>query len=137
MDLHERHQFDLLLELATERFAARLQERHRGPEPALVRLAADGGGADTEQFVAAFFQDMLLDAADGGAFVLQALAKRPVAGRLAALADAQRVEDLLLQLAQSVFSELLVKKTTEHLQRLAGYLGAGSPAAAGREEVSP
>ena len=35
------------------------------------------------------------------------------------------------------FSELLVKKTTEHLQRLAGYLGAGSPAATGREGVSP
>jgi len=134
MDLHERHQFDLLLELATERFAARLQERHRGPEPALAQLVADGGGADTEQFVAAFFQDMLLDSADGGAFVLQALAKRPVAGRLAALADAQRVEDLLLRLAQVVFSELLVKKTAEQLQRYAGYLGAGSAVGAGREE---
>ena len=100
----------------------------------MAQLATDGGGADTEQFVAAFFQDMLLDSADGGAFVLQALAKRPVAGRLAELADAQRVEDLLLRLAQSVFSELLVKRTTEQLQRLAGYLGAGSAVGAGREE---
>ena len=40
MDLHQRQQFDFLLLTATERFVARLEERHRGAAAALAALTA-------------------------------------------------------------------------------------------------
>ena len=44
MDLHQRQQFDFLLQTATERFVARLEERFRDAEPALVKLRAEPDG---------------------------------------------------------------------------------------------
>ena len=136
MDLHERQQFDMLLELATERFAARLEEQQRGAEPALASLQTEAGRAACTQFVAAFFQDMLLDSADGAAFVLRALPKRPVAGHRESLASAERVDDLMQQLARAVFADLLANKTAEQLQRHAGYMGGGNPAVAANQGYS-
>lgn len=133
MDLHERQQFDMLLELATERFAARLEEQQRGAEPALASLQTDAGRTACAQFVSAFFQDMLLDSVDGGAFVLRALPKRSVVEHRESLASAERVDDLIQQVARAVFAELLARKASEQLQRHAGYMGGASPVAVSSE----
>ena len=54
----ERLEFSLL-QTAAERLVARLEERHRGPEPALARLRQDPG--EVAPFVEAVFADFLLD----------------------------------------------------------------------------
>lgn len=121
MDLHQRQQFDFLLHTATERFVMRLEERHRGPEPALAALRADPAVAGLPEFVAAIFQDFLLDNADGAAFVLRCLPRRSVASHRAAIDAAGTVEEMLLLLAKSLFAELLLAKATEALEQHVGY----------------
>lgn len=123
MDLHQRQQFDFLLQTATERFVARLEERHRGAEAALVKLksAPDAEGVWRGEFVAAVFQDFLLDNADGAAFVLRALPRRSIDDQRAALQAADTVEAVLLTLATGLFGELLFKKSIEALEQHAGY----------------
>jgi len=125
MDLHQRQQFDFLLQTATERFAARLEERHRGAETALALLRSDPNaeGVWLDQFVEAIFADFLLDNADGAAFVLCAMPKRKLAGVTAGRQDAGTgtVEETLVALARCLLTELLLKKTTEVLEQHAGY----------------
>jgi hypothetical protein len=123
MDLHQRQQFDVLLQTATERFVARIEERHRGAERALEALRADPTAttAALATFVAAIFHDFLLDDADGAAFVLRAVPRRSIAAHRAALADTATVEDLLAALARGLFAELLLTKALESLEQRAGY----------------
>jgi hypothetical protein len=123
MELHQRQQFDFLLQTATERFVARLEERHRGAEAALVKLRAapDAAGVWRGEFVAAVFQDFLLDNADGAAFVLRALPKRSIEDHRAAVQAADTVEAVLLTLAAGLFGELLLTKSIEALEQHAGY----------------
>jgi hypothetical protein len=123
MDLHERQQFDFLLQTATERFVARLEERHRGPEAAAAALRADPAAAKAavDEFVSAVTADFLLDNADGAAFVLRALPRRPIAAHRAAVAAAATVEDALGALARGLFAELLLAKAIEALDQHAGY----------------
>lgn len=45
MDPHQRQQVDFLLQTATERFVARLEERHRGTDAALAGCQAVGTAA--------------------------------------------------------------------------------------------
>lgn len=118
MDLHQRQQVDFLLHTATERFVARLEERHRGAAAARAALQAapDGEGVWLGDFVNAIFQDFLLDNADGAAFVLRSLPRRPLAAHRAACDAAATVEELLVALAKSVFAELLLDKSTEALE---------------------
>lgn len=99
----------------------RLEERHRGPEPALAALRADPTAAGLPEFVTAVFQDFLLDNADGAAFVLRSLPRRPVASHRAAFDAAGTVGEMLLLLASSLFAELLLAKTIEVLEQHAGY----------------
>lgn len=99
----------------------RLEERHRGPEPALAALRADPTAAGLTDFVTAIFQDFLLDNPDGAAFVLRNLPRRPVAPHRDAVANAATVESLLLTLAKALFSELLLLKATEALGQHVGY----------------
>lgn len=117
MDLHERQQFDFLLQTAAERLVARLEERHRGPEPALARLRQDPG--EVAPFVEAVFADFLLDNADGACLVLRALARRP-AGAAAAEPGAT-VETLLVTTAKRLFADLLTTKAEELLEQHSGY----------------
>lgn len=117
MDLHERQQFDVLLQTAAERLVARLEERHRGPEPALVRLRGDPGAVAL--FVDAVFADFLLDDADGACFVLRALAGRP-AGDVAA-EPGDTVATLLVATAKRLFAGLLTGKAEELLEQHSGY----------------
>jgi hypothetical protein len=123
MDLHQRQQFDFLLQTAAERFVARMEERYRGAQPALEALRADPTAttAALATFVAAIFRDFLLDDADGAAFVLRAVPRRSIAAHRAALADTATVEDLMAALARGLFAELLLTKTLESLEQRAGY----------------
>jgi hypothetical protein len=123
MDLHQRQQFDFLLQTATERFVARLEERFRGAEPALARLrgSPDGEGVWLGAFVDAIFQDFLLDDVDGGCFVLRSLPKRSVDWQTAALASAGTVEQGVGALARGLFAELLLQKAVEALEQHSGY----------------
>ena len=123
MDLHQRQQFDFLLLTATERFVARLEERHRGAAAALAALTAapEGEGVWRGEFVDVIFQDFLLDNADGAAFVLRSLRARPLGQHREACADAGSVEDLLVALAKGLFADLLLAKAVEALEQHAGY----------------
>lgn len=130
MDPHERQQFDFLLQTATERFVARLEERHRGSDAALAALRSDPTltSATVEEFVRAIFADFLLDTTDGAAFILRSLPTRSIVGQRAALATAATVADALGTLARGLFAELLLLKTLEVLQQHSGYQAVG-PAA--------
>ncbi len=114
MDLHERQQFDQLLQTAVERYAERLEQRNEGGEKALTRLRADpqAEGVWLNQFVDAFFQDSLLNNTDGAAFVLRALPKRTIAAPATG-----SVEAMLRAMAASAFGALLQRKTEEELER--------------------
>lgn len=116
MDLHQRQQFDFLLQTAAERLAARLEERHRGPDAALARLR-EAPAAESGPFVEAIFADFLLDNVAGACFVLESLARR----RPGSVAQADSVEALLLDLAKRLFGDLLVTKTEELLEQHSGY----------------
>lgn len=117
MDLHERQQFDFLLQTAAERLVARLEERHRGPDAALERLR--GGPDEVGPFVDVVFADFLLDNADGGCFVLRALARRP-AGEVVVISG-DTVETLVVGTAKRLFAALLAAKAEEILEQHSGY----------------
>jgi hypothetical protein len=96
MDLHERQQFDFLLQVAVERYVERVEQTGEDR----VKL---------EDFTNAIFSDFLLDNADGACFVLRALAKQ------------DKVEVTLITMAKAVFSDLLRRKVGESLEQRAGY----------------
>jgi hypothetical protein len=123
MDLHQRQQFDFLLQTATERFVARLEERWRGAEPAIEKLRSlpDDEGVWLGAFVDAIFQDFLLDNLDGGCFVLRSLPKRSIDSQRSALATAGTVEQGVAALARGLFAELLLQKAVEALEQHSGY----------------
>jgi len=118
MDLHERQQFDLLLQLAVERFTERLEQRNQGAANALRRIRANpnGEGIWLSEYVDAVFQDFLLNTTDGAAFVLRALPKRKIFAP-----HGGTVESMLHAMAASAFGDLLCQKTEEELERRIGY----------------
>jgi hypothetical protein len=89
MDLHERQQFDFLLQVAVERYVERLEQV--GPER--VKL---------ETFVDAIFRDFLLDNADGACFILRAMPKG--------------VEQNLVEMAKAAFVDIMRRKAEETLE---------------------
>lgn len=123
MDLHQRQQFDFLLQTATERFVARLEERFRGAETALEKLRGepDGEGVWLGGFVDAIFQDFLLDGVDGSCFVLRSLPKRSIESQKARLSSASTVEQGVGTLARGLFADLLLQKAVEALGQHSGY----------------
>ena len=118
MNLHERQQFDFLLQTATERYVARLEERFRGPETALARIQQDphGDGVWLDQFTHAVFEDFLLNNIAGACFVLQSLPRRRWIQ-----VESGDVEQVLVAAALALFSELLLKKTIERLEQHSRY----------------
>jgi hypothetical protein len=118
MDMHERQQFDLLMEVAVARFVERLEQRNEGAEKALERIRANPEGEFIwlGKFVDALFQDFLLNSIDGAAFVLRAVPRR-----IPAPPTPGTVEAMMLAMATSVFRELLRQKTEEELERRIGY----------------
>ncbi len=126
MDLHERQQFDLLLQLAVQRYVERLEQRNEGAVNALLRIRTDpqGEGIWLGQFVDAVFEDFILNTPDGAAFVLRALPQRKIAAPAAGT-----IEAMLRAMSVSAFGELLRQKTEEELERRTGYQ-AVAPASA-------
>lgn len=118
MNLHERQQFDFLLQTATERFVERLEERNGGSEAALRSLRENP--ASLIEFTNAIFTDFLLDNVEGAGFILQSLARRtidpPVKGT---------IEAMLLTMAKTAFQNLLAQKTEEALEQRSAFAGAG------------
>lgn len=127
MNAHERQQFDMLLQLAVERYAERLVQRNDGPEQAHARLGdtPDADGVWLSGFVDAVFQDSLLDNTAGACFVLEALERRPApAIRVSAppaAASAPSVAETLAAMAHAAFAALLQQKTLEELARRSSY----------------
>jgi hypothetical protein len=115
MDAHLQQQFDFLLNAAIERFVERCEQRCGGPVPALARLRDDpnADGVWVDEFVQALFRDFLLDSPDGAAFVLQALAKRPLP---VITAPATSIGAWMQQVAARAFGDVLARKTDEALE---------------------
>lgn len=127
MNAHERQQFDMLLQLAVERYAERLVQRNDGPERAHARLrdTPDADGVWLSGFVDAVFQDGLLDNTAGACFVLEALERRPAPATRAAAPSASTaapsVAETLTAMARGAFAALLQQKTLEELARRSSY----------------
>jgi len=119
MNAHERQQFDLLLQLAVDRYAERLIQRNDGPARARTRLfeSPEAEGVWLSGFVDAVFQDSLLDNSAGACFVLEALERRP----MPAGPEARTVGEALARMARDAFASLLQQKTLEELARRASY----------------
>lgn len=128
MHLHERAQFDFLLNTAAERFVERLVQRTGGLEEGLAALRADpnGEGVWLDEFVRAVLRDFLLDNTEGSCFVLQALADRPVpAGALdgGAGTGTGTVREVLGGLAVTALSAVLAGKVDQGIEMaLSGHL---------------
>lgn len=118
MELYQRQQFDLLIMMSVDRFVERIVQRCAGAETALARLRSDpqGEGVWLDQFVAAMFQDFLLDNHAGACFVLQA-----VAGRTLPALPAGKIEDTLQIMARRAFADILVMRSEEVLERMISY----------------
>ncbi len=110
MHLHERAQFDFLLNTAAERFAERLIQRTGGLEEGLGALREDpqGEGVWLDEFVRAVVRDFLLDNPEGSAWILQALAERKV--------DGVSVADRLSDLAVRAFADVLALKVDQGIE---------------------
>ena len=115
MEQHERQQFDFLLMTAVGRYEERLVQRCQGADNALrmLREEPEGEGVWLSEFVDAILTDFLLDNAEGACFILRALPWR----RLELSPTGETVEKALLQMARSVFRELLRQKTEEALEQ--------------------
>ena len=118
MDLYQQQQFGFFLQTATERYVARLEERFRGAAGALTKVKEDpdGEGVWLNGFTDAVFEDFLLNNVEGASFVLQALPRRELAA-----VEGGQVEAVLIQMAKSLFAELLLQKTIESLEQHSGY----------------
>ncbi len=118
MDLHAQQQFELLLAQSGEQFIERIVQRCAGQENALRLLRADRNseGVWLDEFVDAVFADWCLDNAEGAAFVLTALQRRPLA-----LEASGTVGELLQAAARSAFAELLHHKVLESMSRASVY----------------
>jgi hypothetical protein len=119
MALHERQQFDFLLQTAVERFVERLEQRFRGAEDALANLRRDpdGEGVWLTEFTTAVFEDFLLNNIEGACFVLRSLPQR----KIELSPQTVSVEQLLGSLSHGLFRELLLNKSLEALEQHVGY----------------
>lgn len=125
MDLHERAQFDFLLNTAAERFAERLLQRTGGLPEALAALRADpnGDGVWLDEFVRAVLRDFLLDNPAGSCFVLQACERRTLSGLHGKEFDGRSVAEALSELAVHAFCDVLAAKVDQGLElALSGHL---------------
>jgi hypothetical protein len=113
MELHERAQFDFLLNTAAERFVERLAQRTGGLEEGLTALRADpqGEGVWLDEFVRAVLRDFLLDNTAGATFVLGNCDTRMLEGR-----HSGSVETVLRELAVRVFADVLAVKVDQGIE---------------------
>ncbi|MHB8188874.1 MAG: hypothetical protein ACYDHP_00305 [Ferrimicrobium sp.] len=123
MEPWSQSMFDLFFMGAVDRLFERATARFGGPEEAVREMRAYGHTG--EELVAGFVDALFVDAGigdtAGACFVLQALERR----QLTVVDFTGGVGDLLLKLAKSSFTELLVNKTIEaaELSMSYGYRG--------------
>ncbi|MBL8930280.1 MAG: hypothetical protein JNL54_09185 [Kineosporiaceae bacterium] len=120
MELHERAQFDFLLNTAAERFVERLVQRTGDLEQALAALRADpqGEGVWLDEFVRAVLRDFLLDNTAGAMFVLGACESRQVEG-----AGPGTVTEVLRALSVRAFADVLCVKVDQGIElALSGHM---------------
>ncbi|GEL19898.1 hypothetical protein [Pseudonocardia asaccharolytica] len=112
MQPYQRHQFDVLMQIAADRFADRIVQRCHGRAAALNRLRSSpqGEGIWLDEYVNTLFTEFFLDDVAGSTFVLQALQKRLVTTE-------ETVADVLRRLAKAAFAELLTARVVETLAR--------------------
>ncbi|NJN19237.1 MAG: hypothetical protein HC822_24775 [Oscillochloris sp.] len=118
MEPYQRQQFDIVLQMAGERFVERIVQRNAGIEHALAKLRQDpqGEGIWLDEFVQVLFSDFLLDNIAGACFVLQALGKRPAPD-----VSGETIEIMLQHLARRAFADLLARKVEEALEQQSSY----------------
>jgi hypothetical protein len=118
VNLHQRQQFELLVAQSGEAFVERIVQRCAGQSDALRALQEDrnGEGVWLDDFVDAVFADWCLDNAEGAAFVLCALERRPLT-----IAAAGTVAEVLVSAAKSAYADLLHAKVLESLSRASVY----------------
>ncbi len=114
MHLHQQQQFDFLLMTSAERFIERIVQRSAGAENALRQLKEnpDGEGVWLDEFVAALFDEFLLNNTAGACFILAALEKRTIA-----VGEIGKIEQILQRMARQAFSELFRAKVIESLEQ--------------------
>jgi hypothetical protein len=121
VELHERAQFDFLVNTAAERFVERLVQRTGSLDAALRALRADpqGEGVWLDEFVRAVLRDFLLDNTAGSLFVLGNCERRRLTGMVEGT-----VEQVLADLAVRAFAEVLSVKVDQGIElALSGHLG--------------
>lgn len=113
MELHERAQFDFLLNTAAERFVERLVQRTGGLEEGLAALRRDpqGEGVWLDEFVRAVLRDFLLDNVAGSMFVLGNCEKRVIEG-----VSSGTVAQILSDLAVRAFGDVLTVKVDQGIE---------------------
>ena len=128
MSPHEEEYFNIILQMAVERFSERALYRLGNVEEVIRKLRDDpqGEGVWLGQFVDVFFNDLLLHQIEGYAFIVRALSDQPI--RLSSLFDgpnerAETLETILRRLAVTSFADLLQKKTIEVLEQQSMYGG--------------
>lgn len=128
MSPHEEEYFNIILQMAVERFSERALYRLGSVEEVIRKLRDDpqGDGVWLDQFVDVFFNDLLLHQIEGYAFIVRALSDQPI--RLSSLFDgpnerAETLETILRRLAVTSFADLLQKKTIEVLEQQSMYGG--------------
>ncbi len=111
--------FEVFMFGAQERFIDRALTHFEGQDNALSAFADPEIGKSklVVDFVDALFCDFSFDNIGGACFVLQALANRPV--EINCIKGT--IGDVLLQLAKSTFTELLIKRCFEGLELIASY----------------
>jgi hypothetical protein len=124
VDVHERAQFDFLLNTAAERFAERVIQRTGGYEAlAALRKAPQGDGVWLDEFVSAILRDFLLDNVAGYCFVLQACETRRLDGMAGLSLEGASVTDALAVLALRAFSGVLAVKVDQGIEMaLSGHM---------------
>lgn len=117
MNTYEKQYFNLLLNMAVERFSERIIQRCEGSQNALERLRKDphGEGIWIDKFVDAFFQDFLLDNPEGSSLILQALSNQSFNEPI--FFDQLTIGELLQKMAKKSFANLLLKKTEEAIEQ--------------------
>ncbi|CAM3391308.1 hypothetical protein AB1399_05185 [Hydrogenibacillus schlegelii] len=127
MHPHEQEYFNVLLQLAVDRFSERIVQRTAGAKNALERLRSDpqGDGVWLDAFVEAFFRDALLDQPAGWTFIVQALSARRLDAPavLTLVPEAKTYGELVSRLAVRAFADLLRQKTEEALEQALAFGG--------------
>jgi hypothetical protein len=124
MNPHVQQYFHLLLAMASDRLSERIIHRNEGIQKALERLRDNpqGEGIWLNEFVDAFFHEILLDNPAGYCLILHSLANQPV-DEYFNMVEYVTVGEMLEKMAKQIFAILLHRKTKETLEQTLAFGG--------------